>query len=236
MSKRPKTAAASSSAKSATRKKADDNPPEFLINVLRDRIANHDLPPGSKLRENSISEEFGVSRARVREAFGGLEERGLIERIPNRGAVVTRLEAPQVFELFAVREVLEGLAVRLATENQPPESWQDLVDLFDKPLEQAVNENDLEFYIEALATLRTRMVIGAESQTLESLLDSIYDRTRVLIRRLVILPGRARQGLKEHRAMLAAMRAGDAEKAEQLKRANIRGSRATFDKFQKFIL
>ena len=69
MSKRPKTAAASSSAKSATRKKADDNPPEFLINVLRDRIANHDLPPGSKLRENSISEEFGVSRARVREAL-----------------------------------------------------------------------------------------------------------------------------------------------------------------------
>ena len=52
----------------------------------------------------------------------------------------------------------------------------------------------------------------------------------------MILPGRARQGLEEHRAMLAAMRAGDAEKAEQLKRANIRGSRETFRKFQKFVL
>lgn len=236
MSKGPKSAPGASPVPRMKKNKSDNNSPDFLINILRDRIANHDLPPGSKLRENSLAEEFGVSRARVREAFGGLEERGLIERIPNRGAVVTRLEASQAFELFAVREVLEGLAVRLSTENQPPESWQDLVDLFDKPLERAVSENDLEVYIEALATLRTRMVVGAESPMLESLLDSIYDRTRVLIRRLVILPGRARQGLGEHRAMLAAMRAGDAEKAEQLKRANIRGSRETFSKFQKFVL
>ncbi len=149
---------------------------------------------------------------------------------------MTRLEASQALELFAVRELLEALAVRLSTENLPPESWQDLVELFDEPLEKAVRENDLEVYIDALATLRARLVAGANSPLLLGMLDSIYDRTRVLIRRLVILPGRARQGLEEHRAMLAAMRAGDAEKAEQLKRANIRGSRETFRKFQKFVL
>lgn len=219
-----------------SRKTPDQASPEFLTNILRDRIANHDLPPGSKLRESSLAEEFGVSRSRVREAFSGLEERGLIERIPNRGAVVTRLEASQALELFAVRELLEALAVRLSTQNLPPESWQDLVELFDEPLEKAVNENNLEIYIDALATLRARLVEGANSPLLLGMLDSIYDRTRVLIRRLVILPGRARQGLEEHRAMLAAMRAGDAEKAEQLKRANIQGSRETFRKFQKFVL
>ena len=108
--------------------------------------------------------------------------------------------------------------------------------MFDEPLEKAVRENDLEVYIDALATLRARLVAGANSPLLLGMLDSIYDRTRVLIRRLVILPGRARQGLEEHRAMLAAMRAGDAEKAEQLKRANIRGSPETCRKFQKFVL
>lgn len=177
-----------------------------------------------------------MSRARVREVFGALEDRGLIERIPNRGAVVTRLDAGEALELFGVREVLEGLAIRLATEKQPQESWQDLVDYFGKPLGDALKRDDLESYIEALATLRTRMIDGAESPLLTSLLDGLYDRTRVLVRRLVILPNRAQQGLEEHRKMLAAMRAGKAAEAEALKRANIRSSRETFDKFQKFIL
>lgn len=207
-----------------------------VLLTLRDRIANHDLPPGSKLRENALAEEFGVSRARVREVFGALEDRGLIERIPNRGAVVTRLDAEEVLELFGVREVLEGLAIRLATENRPSESWQDLVDYFGKPLGDALERDDLESYIDALAMLRARMIEGASSPLLTSLLDGLYDRTRVLIRRLVILPNRAQQGLEEHRRMLAAMRAGRAAEAEELKRANIRSSRETFDKFQKFIL
>jgi len=209
---------------------------EDVLSALRDRIANHDLPPGSKLRENTLSEEFGVSRARIRDVFGALEERGLIERIPNRGAVVTRLEAGQAFELFNVREVLEGVAIRLATQNMPPETWDEFIEVFGSPLEEAIARGDLELYINVLARFRARMIEGAQSPLLVGLLDSIYDRTRVLIRRLVILPGRASQGVAEHRLMLAAMRAGDAEKAEDLKRANIRSSRETFRKFQKFVL
>lgn len=216
--------------------KGDAASQEFVLCALRDRIASHDLPPGSKLRENVLSEEFGVSRARIRDLFGALEERGLIERIPNRGAVVKRLEADQAFELFNVREVLEGVAIRLATQNMPPETWDEFIDLFGPPLEEAIARGDLEVYINVLARFRARMIEGADSPLLVGLLDSIYDRTRVLIRRLVILPGRANQGVAEHRVMLAAMRAGDAEKAEDLKRANIRSSRETFRKFQKFVL
>ncbi|MEX0831223.1 MAG: GntR family transcriptional regulator [Nitriliruptoraceae bacterium] len=207
-----------------------------IVAVLRDRIAAHQLAPGSRLREHDLVNEFGSSRARIREVLSALEERGLIERIPNRGAVVIRLEPAQVLELFNVREVLEGLAVRLATEHQPPESWQDLVDLFAGPMHQAIESNDFEAYIDGLATLRARMISGADSPLLTSLLDRIHDQTRVLIRRLVILPGRASQGLAEHGEMLAAMRAGEAERAEELKRANIRSSRATFDTYQHFVL
>ena len=83
-----------------------------VLDVLRTRIADHDLPPGTKLRESDLAGEFGVSRARIREAFGALEQRGLIERIPNRGAVVTRLDAEQIYGLYDVREVVEALCVR----------------------------------------------------------------------------------------------------------------------------
>jgi DNA-binding GntR family transcriptional regulator len=209
---------------------------EDVLEILRDKIANHDLPPGSKLRESNLSEEFGVARARIREVFGALEERGLIERIPNRGAVVTRLDSDQVFNLFDVREVMEALSARLATEKQPPESWQDLVELFGPSTEAVLETGDLEEYIKRLAVLRQRMIEGAENPLLAGLLDGLYDRTRVLIRRLVILPGRAREGLAQHQQILAAMRRGDAPEAERLKRENIRGARECFRQYQKFIL
>jgi DNA-binding GntR family transcriptional regulator len=87
-----------------------------MLEVLRQRIASHELPPGSRLLEHDLANEFGVSRARVREVFGILEVHSLIERIPNRGAVVLRLDLKQAQELFDIREMLEGLSARLAGE------------------------------------------------------------------------------------------------------------------------
>src|SRR6202795_164467 len=118
-----------------------------VLDTLRQRIARQEIPPGSKLREHDLADEFGVPRTRIREVFGALESRGLIERIPNRGAVVMRLEPAHVFQLYDVREVLEGLCARLATENVPPESWQDLADYFRGPMTRYVREGDFDAYI-----------------------------------------------------------------------------------------
>ncbi len=208
---------------------------EEIVEILRSRIVNHDLPPGSKLSEAVLTEEFGVSRPRIREAFGVLEDRGLIERIPNRGAVVTRLEANEVFALFEVREVLEALAVRLATENAPRGSWDDLVERFGKPAREALDRGDLDFYVDCVNEFRERALAAAGNVILADQMKSIYDRTKVLIRRLMLVPGRAEQGLLQHQGILKAMAAGDAEEAERLKRANIRSSRDSFRQYQKYL-
>ena len=209
---------------------------ESLLDVIRSRIVNHDLSPGSKLRENVLVEEFGVSRQRVREAFGVLEERGLIERIPNRGAVVTRLGVEQITELFEVREALEAFVVRLSTEKAEPSTWDDLIAMFDGPAEHALEQNDLDTYVECISAFRGRCILMANNSLLTAQLDTLYDRTKVLIRRLVLVPGRAREGLRQHQEILQAMRAGDAERAERLKRENIRSSKAWFENYKKYLL
>ncbi|MEX2338679.1 MAG: GntR family transcriptional regulator, partial [Aquisalimonadaceae bacterium] len=214
------------------RSKARGMSPDDLVEVLRKRIVSHELPPGSKLREIELTSEFEVSRARIREAFGVLEERGLIERIPNRGAVVTRLEVGQIHELYEVREVLEGLAVRLATEKAPPGSWDDLVEMFGQPAEEAIARNDLECYIDCVIQFRERCAKAADNSVLAAQLDGLYDRTGVLIRRLVLVPGRALEGVRQHQGVLRAMRAGDADLAEELKRKNIRSAAVAFRKYQ----
>ena len=207
-----------------------------VVQELRDRIVTHALPPGAKLQEQTLAAEFNVSRARVREAIGVLHQRGLIRRIPNRGAVVERLDLTQVFEIYDVREMLEALCARLATQNAAPESWQDLIDLFSGPVAQSVAAGDLEAYVAALEVFRRRTHEAAANPVLRDMLDSIHDKTRAIIRRIIILPGRAEQGVREHLAVLGAMRQGDADRAERLRRENIRNAREYLRRYQSFVL
>ena len=207
-----------------------------VVDALRQRIVEHDLPPGSKLRETALSQEFSISRPRLREAFGILEERGLIERVPNQGAIVARLSAEQAVALYNVREVLEGLAVRLATENAAPGTWDALRDRFGDAGEQALKRNDLNFYADSVHQFRQFSFEKAGNDVLSQTLDELYDRSRVLIRRLVLVPGRAAAGMQEHRRILDAMISGDAIAAEQLKRENLRSARRWFCDYRSYLL
>ena len=207
-----------------------------VLNTLRQRIARQEIPPGSKLREHDLADEFAVPRTRIREVFGALESRGLIERIPNRGAVVMRLDSGHVFQLYDAREALEGLCARLATENVPPTSWQDLVDHFQGPMVKYVREGDFDTYIAGYERLRERIIEAARNVVVAQMLDSIYEKTNVVIRRIIILPGRAEMGLREHQAVLAAMRRGDAAEAERLKRQNLRSAKETLMRFRNYVL
>src|SRR4051812_15566665 len=117
-----------------------------VIESLRRRICGGALKPGTRLQEIALAEEFGVSRVRIRDALLALQQRGLVERQKNRSAVVTRLDLKRVFEILAIRENLEGLVVRLATENRPAEHWQYLVELFDGPMSRFAEEGNIEAY------------------------------------------------------------------------------------------
>jgi DNA-binding GntR family transcriptional regulator len=207
-----------------------------IVATLRGRIASQDIPPGAKLRETDLALEFGVARTRIRDTLAALEQRGLVERIPNRGAVVTRLDLSQVFYIYDLREVLEGLCARLATERTPPERWRKELELFQGPMKELVARNELDQYIERYEALRRSIIEAAGNPVLAEMLDTIWEKTQVLIRRILILPGRAEIGRQQHVAMLEAMCQGKADLAEQRRREGLRSAKAHLEKFQKYIL
>jgi DNA-binding GntR family transcriptional regulator len=207
-----------------------------VVATLRSRISRHVITPGEKLREQALAEEFGVPRTRVREALGMLEQRGLVERIPNRGAIVKRLALDQVFELYDVREVLEGLCARLAAEGAPPGAWDELVSFFEVEMPSLIAGGDYETYIEGIDNLRRAMLSAADNPVLADMLDTIRDQTQVIIRRIIILPGRAEVGLAEHQAVLGALQSRDPHEAESLQRRNIRSARECLSRFRGFVL
>jgi DNA-binding GntR family transcriptional regulator len=85
-----------------------------IVEKLRHDILDHRFAPGSRLVENDLTHRFHVSRGPIREALRRLAAEGLIEHLPNRGALVRKLSREEIRELFEIRIELEALAARLA--------------------------------------------------------------------------------------------------------------------------
>lgn len=207
-----------------------------IFEKLRVRISQQHIPPGAKLRETDLAAEFGVPRTRIRDALAALEQRGLVERIPNRGAVVIRLDLSQALHIYDVRAVLEGLAARLATLNAKPEYWRPFLDRFEKQNKRLIEQGDLDAYIEEYERLRRAINDAAANPVLSQILDTMHEKTQVLIRRIIILPGRAEIGRTQHVAMLRAMTKGDAAEAERVRRTGLESAQASLEKYQRYIL
>ena len=93
---------------------------EQLVGSLADRISAKiiagEYPPGSRLRQEVLAEEFSVSRTPIREALRQLEVKGVVQHRPNQGAIVPAPNAQDIREAYQVRAELEGLAISLAVE------------------------------------------------------------------------------------------------------------------------
>lgn len=87
-----------------------------LANQLHARVLSGELPSGTRLRQEALAEEFGVSRTPVREALRKLQAGGLVELQPNRGAIVRGLSPREIRDAYEVRAALEALAAKLAAE------------------------------------------------------------------------------------------------------------------------
>ena len=87
---------------------------EEVIDQLRDRIVEGELAPGARLNERVLCEQLGISRTPLREAIKMLAIEGLVELLPNRGAIVTPLKAANIADTLAVMGALESLAGELA--------------------------------------------------------------------------------------------------------------------------
>jgi DNA-binding GntR family transcriptional regulator len=209
---------------------------EPAVRVISDRIASRAISPGNRISEQDLCDEFRISRSTAREVLSALQNRGLVLRPPNRSAIVTRFTAEEIYETFNIREVLEGLCFRLAVENEPPESWQDLVDMYGTSMEDVVRRGDFAAQLNNIDHLIQRVRTASRNATLCAMLDSIGVRSRYVICRTLILRGRLEVGLTEVRAVIAAMRRGDASEAEALRRQNIRSQKEFFRQHESLIL
>lgn len=203
---------------------------------LRERISSQTLLPGARITEEEVAKAYNITRAKAREVLATLEDRNLIERIPNKGAVVAFVDMEATYKLYEVREALDGLTVRLATQNTKPEDWKDMQESLGEPFERSLREGDIDGHIATIERFRGRLRQAADNDTLTDLSERVYERTRVTMRRVALLPGRAEMGITQYRAVLAAIVKGDADEAEQKIRELNRSAREYMLRYKNFVL
>jgi DNA-binding GntR family transcriptional regulator len=109
-----------------------DTTQEFVLEALRAAILDGVFAPGSRLRQEDLAIAFGTSRIPVREALRVLEYEGLAASEPHRGFTVTALDADEIDEIYDLRIVLEGHAVRLALPLLTQRDLDELQTLYDE--------------------------------------------------------------------------------------------------------
>jgi DNA-binding GntR family transcriptional regulator len=198
---------------------------EAVYQALRQRIVDGELTPGQRLRSDALATVFKVSRTPVREALRKLEAEGLIEHSPRGGLIVRELSEEDLTEIFYIREVLEGLASRLAAENATPSEISDLHILLED-MEAAAGRGELKTLRTLTGEFHELVTRAAHNRRLAQTLKALQDQVRQVQWSTLFLDGRAAAALKEHKSLISAIEARDGDRAENLARTHRRNTLA----------
>ncbi|MBE7550002.1 MAG: GntR family transcriptional regulator [Anaerolineales bacterium] len=187
---------------------------------LYQAIVRGQLLPNERLVELELAEKFDVGRAAVRTALVRLEQEGLVEREPNRGARVRLVSEAEAVEMYEVRAVLEGLVARYAARNATD---QDIATLraIHKQMEAYLGQGELLKISDLNAELHEKLLQIAQHQTVTRLLERLRAQRVRFQYRTVLLAGRAQHSLAEHRAIIEAVAAHNSDAAESAMRQHL---------------
>jgi len=180
---------------------------------IREKILKGEYGIGEKINESQVAEELRVSRTPVREAFKQLETEGLMESIPNKGSFALGFTMQDIEDIYSVRAVVEGLAVKWATSRITEEEIMKLQDEYDimefytkKKNSKKVMESNKRFHEIVYNASRSRFLI----QILKSYQEYVQQSKKVN----VYCEDNLKDILGEHLEILKAIKERDEEKAE----------------------
>lgn len=194
---------------------------ERAYSVLRTRILDGEVPPGTMLGESPLAAELGMSRTPVRAALSRLQDEGWIAIYPKRGALVRGLGQRAVAELAQMRVLLETAGERCAPAQLRAEVAARLEDLL-AAQRRAQTERDLPALLTTLQSFHRGFVEAGDNLVMLELYGRLADRHRFALSTAgeQLFAG-GEESLAEHAELLDAFRDGDSERFEATLRAHV---------------
>ena len=193
---------------------------DSVVEAIRAAIVSGDYVPDQRLVEADLSERFSVSRGAVRSALLQLDNEGLVERVPHRGARVRAVSLAEAIEITEVRMAVEGLcaakAAQRVAEAEIDELWQ-----IREQMIAAVGTGAVMAYSGLNNRLHRRIVEMSGQSTAESVIERLRGQSVRHQFRLALRPGRPLVSLPEHLAIIDAICSRDPVAAERTARSHL---------------
>lgn len=200
------------------------------VEAIRDRILSGVYREGEQLRQDALAADLGVSRIPVREALRQLEAEGLVTFSPHRGAVVSTLSVAEIEELFDIRATLESDLMRRAVPHLTQEDFDRAAEILDD-FEAAFNERDIAAWGDLNWQLHSTLYAAANRPMTMGVVENLHQHTNRYARMQLALTHGELRAQDEHRAIVAAARKGNVDRACALMEAHILGAGRSLARF-----
>lgn len=185
--------------------------PLLIAEKIAEQILTGELAPGDKLVESVFAEEYGTSRAPIREALYLLTIDGLVERIPRKGAVVKGYNEQEIYDILEIRMLLESLAIKRIAEFGTSAAHLKRMEGLLPQMEEAVS--DSKRYAELNRAFHLAIIQMSRSEIIKSMYSRLGIPLLSLQRLSFLEEGNTRKSLEEHRVILETLKRGEFDKA-----------------------
>ncbi len=192
-----------------------------LARLIAGAILRGELPPGEPLREQPLAERFGISRTPIREALRLLQNEGLVEFVPNRGATVKSYTAEELEEVFDLRADLEGYAARTAARRITPAQVEALRASCDRYGGIREKLEDVAELSEENESFHAIILEAAASPRLSVVIRQVAALPLVYVSFLMVSPESRRDSEEQHREITAALAEHDEARARRSTEAHV---------------
>lgn len=186
-----------------------------VFHKIREDILKGRYQRNEAMKELQISKDLGVSRTPVREALRQLELEGLVTIIPNKGAVVSGINARDIADIYAIRSLIEGLSAQWAAENITLEQLDELEEIVYLS-EFHLKKGHIDQLYELDNKFHEVLYEASESKILRHVLSDFHHYVQRVRKTSLSAPERAMKSINEHKAILEALRNKDTEAAKYL--------------------
>lgn len=191
------------------------------------RILTGEIEAGSRLSEAALAEDLGVSRGPVREAMRGLIEAGLVHSVANRGVVVRKIGLDEALDLYDLRGAIFGFACETLAGRRTGAHVAALEGALDE-MAQAIAADDKDFYYQLNVAFHAQILEFCGNRRARSTYDAAVKEMHLFRRRGLSGVGNTEASFAEHRTIVDAIKAGDAEVAFRTGREHVRHGRERF--------
>jgi DNA-binding GntR family transcriptional regulator len=191
---------------------------EQIAAILREAIVEGSLKAGTPLRQDELAARFGFSRMPIRDALRQLETEGIVSIHPTRGAFVAKMDATEISEIYAVRELLEAEALRLAFPHLTDERLNEASSILD----QIDVEADVGRWGALNRAFHLALYRPCGNGRLLNLIEALHNTADRYVRILLSNLDYRERSQIEHREILAACRSRDEEKGLMWLRKHLR--------------